>query len=106
MSDGDWAPPTRTMQDGVLIFDSWRPIRDAIDASYRARGLEPPRSVPKDEWNMVGLAIHFHDHAGRATCVNCRSKLWNYQTIRCLDCKAALCEQCAPKHFWPNGRPK
>lgn len=103
MSD-DWKPPGRKMTDGAVIFDGWRPIRDAVDAAYVALGREPVANIPTEEWNLVGLAIDYYRHANRATCVECGSKLWAHETIRCLDCKAPLCERCAPKHFWPNGQ--
>jgi hypothetical protein len=101
---GDWTPPARKI-DGALIFDDWISIRAAIEAAYRALGREVPTNIPVDDWNLVGLAIEAYQHASRPSCWDCRARLWPSQIIRCLDCKAPLCERCAPKHFWPNGRP-
>lgn len=101
---GDWLPPTRKMPDGAIMFHGWQAIRAAIEAAYAAQGREVPANIPVEDWNLAGLAIEAFAHATRASCVTCKTNLWGGETIRCLDCKAALCERCAPKHFWPNGR--
>lgn len=100
----DWNPPKQRMQDGAVIFGGWQSIRAAIEAAYKALGREVPQNIPTEDWNLAGLAIDAYAHSMRSSCIECRRKLLNHETIRCLDCKAALCEYCAPKHFWPNGR--
>ena len=99
----DWRPPTKPHGGDGIIFSNWQSIRAAIEAAYRALGREVPKSIPTDDWNLIGLAIDAYAHAQRVACFECRTKLWNHETIRCLDCKAPLCERCAPRHFWPNG---
>lgn len=104
MSEEAWKPPTGRM-GGAVIFHDWQPIRKAIEAAYEALGQEIGGDIPEADWNLAGLAIDAYRHETRAKCIDCRSPLWPSQTIRCLDCKAPLCERCAPRHFWPNGRP-
>ena len=98
-SDTDWRPPTRKMGNGGVIFDDWQPIRKAIEAAYAALGRDRPRNIPVDDWNLAGLAIDAFVHARRPKCIECQTRLQQHETIRCLDCKAALCEHCAPRHF-------
>ena len=104
--DEDWKPPARTMPSGAIIFDNWQAVRASIDAAYTALGRDRPDNIPTEVWNLVGLAIDHRAHAMRATCSTCGRRLWPHQTIRCYDCRAALCEACAPKHLWPKGRPR
>lgn len=86
-------------------FHDWRPIRNAIEAAYRELGQPVPSDIPTADWNLVGVAIEQFERAARPACIECQRSLDRYEVIRCLDCKAPLCERCAPKHFWPNGRP-
>lgn len=104
MAGDEWQPPRRKMSNGTFEFGDWRPIRDAIDAAQKALGGESFKDIPRDIWNMVGLAISYHEFACMPTCVECRERISHGYVIRCLDCKGALHERCAPKHFWPNGR--
>lgn len=102
----DWKPPSARLNSDGIIFGNWQSIRAAIEAAYTALGREVPKSIPTEDWNFAGLAIDAYAHGMRSTCCECKNKLWPSETIRCLDCKAPLCEGCAPRHFWPNGRPK
>lgn len=102
MSD-EWVAPS--IRNGSVSVNDWPPVRAAIEGAYRALGRETPSSIPTEEWNLVALAMDFHKHASRSACLECRTPLFRTQEIRCLDCKAVVCETCAPKHFWPNGRP-
>ena len=100
----DWQPPSTDSQDRYM-FGDWRSIRNAIDAAREVLGEPPAGNIPDPDWKLVGLAMTYNDWVSRISCINCQKKLLRYQEIRCLDCKAVLCEQCAPRHFWPNGRP-
>jgi hypothetical protein len=87
-------------------FGDWRPIRNAIEAAYREMGEDVPPSIPERDWNLAGLSITLHERASMLKCAECKEPFDNWHAvIRCLDCKAPLCERCAPRHFWPNGRP-
>lgn len=101
-----WSPPNRRQHDGAIEFKNWRPIRDAIEASRRALGENADADIPADVWNLVGLALDYHEFASSPHCVECKRHMFRRTVIRCLDCKQPLCETCAPVHFWPNGRPK
>lgn len=96
------------MSNGDFDFGDWRAVRKAIEQSYVAMGKQVPSSIPREDWNLVGLAIAAHAFNTRCPCagLRCEKKLYAHEVIRCLDCKAPLCEDCAPGHFWPNGRPK
>ena len=96
-----WQPPKPDSQGRYMLGD-WRPTRNAIDAAKALLG--EPQAIEQRDWNLVVLA---HDHLtqeARPSCVNCRTRIAWHEAIRCLDCKAPLCETCAPNHFWPNGR--
>lgn len=99
----EWKPPPRRLRDGAVEFYDWQPIRRAILAVYGAIGRECDGNIPTDDWNLAGLAIDAYAHQTRSHCSTCKKPLWSHETIRCLDCKTALCESCAPGHFWPNG---
>lgn len=87
-------------------FGDWHPVREAMTNAYSAMEVTIEGNIPTREWNLVGLALDYHRHATMSACVNCKTPLDHWLVIRCLDCKAPLCEQCAPRHFWPNGRPQ
>jgi hypothetical protein len=91
--------------EAYKTFGDWRPIRNAIETAYREIGEEVPQTIPFRDWNLAGLAIKAYEQASLPKCVECKRKLDWPSVIRCLDCKAPLCEHCAPRHFWPNGRP-
>jgi hypothetical protein len=100
----DWQPPYKASHG--YEFGDWRPIRDAIEAAYGEMGIERGNSIDRRDWNLVGLAMNYAEFASRPACVECKKRLRQHQIIRCLDCKMPLCEACAPRHFWPDGRPK
>src|SRR6185503_19358167 len=97
----DWNPPSQKMSDGAFIFHDWIPIRAAIEAAYAVLGRENPSGAvcTPDDWNLAGIVISAYLHQTRERCAHCRKALWQHETIRCLDCKAALCEHCAHEHF-------
>lgn len=105
LSDLDWKAPAKS-SNGDYYFGDWRPIRNAIEAAYAEMGIEVTGSIDRRDWNLIGLALNHAEFASRATCLECKERLPQHAVIRCLDCKAALCERCAPRHFWPNGRPR
>lgn len=94
----------------ALHFANWPPIRDALDSAYNRLGLtkvktENGEAFLEEHWNIAGLVYEAAAEDYRrllGSCVQCKTRL-NYATvIRCLDCKATLCEYCAPAHFGPN----
>lgn len=101
-----WKPPAARNHDGSIAFGDWRPVRDAIEAAQSAMGIAPTGNIDPATWNLVGLALYYHEFTSRPHCFNCQKQLRQFEVIRCLDCKASLCQVCAPGHFWPNGRPK
>lgn len=99
-----WEPPVPDNQGRFAVGD-WQPVRDAIEAAYLAMGTPRSGDIPQREWNLAVLVMSYARHAAMPTCSQCKTRIQPYDTIRCLDCKAPLCERCAPGHFWPNGRP-
>lgn len=92
-------------------FADWRSVRDALEHAYAKLGLEmiqtAPgcREYPAEHWNIAGFV---HEQASAeysrlvGSCINCKGGL-NFETvIRCLDCRATLCERCAVQHFGPS----
>lgn len=96
-----WQPPHKDI-NGHFAAGDWRPIRNAIEAALSVVG-EPTKIEPRD-WDLVLLALHHYEWAGRPNCMGCHEPVAWHEAIRCLDCKAPLHERCAPVHFWPNGR--
>ncbi len=94
-----------------IFFPDWQPIRDALEHAYKELGLEMiqdgPGSAHYDEthWNIAGVVRQYViDKRSSTTCVgrNCGARLDINTLFRCFDCKAPLCEICAPIHFGPN----
>lgn len=100
-----WQPPTERMTDGAYIFAGWQSIRAAADAVYEVLGKKHAGGIVTDDWNLIGLGIDAYRHQTKTSCLECEKPLWPHEIIRCLECKTPLCETCAPKHFWPKGRP-
>lgn len=98
----DWKPPTPDDQGRYTLGD-WQPMRRAIDAAKRELG--EAAQIEQRDWNLVLLAHDHLAHEAKPSCAHCRTRIAWHEVIRCLDCKAPLCERCAPEHFWPNGRP-
>jgi hypothetical protein len=92
-------------------FQNWTSVREALEHAYRELGLEMiqtdpgSREYPAEHWNLAGLV---HEHASAdyrrlfGSCVDCKAALSFHTVIRCLDCKATMCEACAPRHFGPK----
>ncbi len=88
-----------------MIFGDWRDTRAAIKHAYECIAEEHVDNIPRRDWNLVEAAIKADRKALRSTCLQCKTLIPLKQEIRCLDCKSALCEICAPIHFWPpDGR--
>jgi hypothetical protein len=100
----DWKPPDQRSPDGAIRFDNWLLIHNAINASLVSLGEQPFETIPTDLWNLVGVAVDAALWAERVSCIDCRTRLWPRDVIRCLDCKATLCVNCAPLHFRSFGR--
>ncbi len=92
-------------------FNDWQSVRDALEDAYKELGLEMvetepgSRKYPDEHWNLAGLV---RDHVAAqysrllGSCISCKTSLNFHTVIRCLDCRAPLCENCAPAHFGPS----
>jgi CO/xanthine dehydrogenase Mo-binding subunit len=97
----------RRMHNGRIELFDWQPVAKAVRAAYAELGkAEPEGGIPQEDWNLVAVAISEFKEAQKYTCIHCRTTLERHEEIRCIDCKAVMCESCAKLHFWPNGRPK
>lgn len=83
----------------------WRPTRDALDLAYIAMG-ETHLNIPERDWNLATALRDAFVKQSEFTCAGCQRPIRYREEIRCLDCGAALHKECAPRHFWPNGRPE
>jgi hypothetical protein len=83
----------------------WRPVRDAIEAAYEVMGEPRKLNIPDRDWQLGGLVIAAYREQNCRTCAECQKLIPYRSEIVCLDCKCALHVECAPRHFWPNGRP-
>ena len=96
--------------NGRYMFGGWQSIADAIRTAYSVTGERRPdqfnEDIPARDWNLIGTAIEYHADQLRPKCFNCTDPIDSGKDIRCLDCRVVFCPLCAPKHFWPNGRPK
>lgn len=91
----------------MSLFGDWRDTRAAVEAAYKAMGLPVPASIPRHDWNLAGEAIKAYCEAQKVSCYECHGEpMTPHEWIRCFDCNGIVCRTCAPKHFWPNGRPK
>lgn len=93
------------MTSDIGMPADWTVTRRAIETAYSALGEPVPNDIPERDWRLVGLALEADRIASIRTCVECRKPIEHGVQIVCLDCHAALHEACAPRHFWPNGRP-
>ena len=88
-----------------MLFGDWRDVRAALDlAVAEVDGAKPDSHVERD-WKLASAVIKHFRTAQASICFECREPVLYGREIRCLDCKAVLCERCAPRHFWPNSRP-
>ena len=90
----------------VMTYGDWRDTKAAITDAYGVIGETHKGDVPERDWKLVDAALTSYRDALQSVCIECKTVLPVKSEIRCLDCKAPLCETCAPKHFWPNGRPR
>jgi len=91
------------MKEEILWISDWIPIREAVEWAYSQLDYphESSGSIPTHDWNLAVKVVEFSqkDQQTKRVCLSCGEFL-NYATvIRCLDCRVALCERCAPKHF-------
>lgn len=94
----------------AIHFPDWLPVRDALDAVYQKLGLEMERaedgsgsSFPARDWNIAGLIREYVvEHQTGGKCTYCSTKLTYSTVIRCLDCGAPMCTNCARPHFGPG----
>lgn len=98
------APPPAPEEAPALVVADWKPIRDALAFAYAELGLvmEPEGHSGKRykplHWNL-SVKLHEYNTRNLGKCLECKTDLNFYTVIRCLDCKACLCEHCAPQHF-------
>lgn len=93
-----------------LRFEPWEPVFDAIRHAYKELGMEMEqvnatmRRYNPTHWNIAGKVYEWarSQNAGGGHCYRCGCALTFGTVIRCLDCKAPMCERCAPEHFGPN----
>lgn len=86
-------------------MDDWRTTRDALEAAYKVLGEDHPGSLPERDWNLATALREAFLIRSRYTCLECHEPIRYREEIVCLDCNAPLHKDCAPRHFWPNGRP-
>lgn len=90
----------------ALKFQDWTGIRKALEAAYERLGLSMIKDdsgshYQEDHWNIAGL-VYEHIWATMGKCVHCSKSLNYHSVIRCLECKAPMCESCAVDHFGPG----
>ena len=89
-----------------MLFGDWRDTRAVLEAGYAAIGETHPGDLPERDWKLAEAMIAAFRDRARRPCAEC-GKMIDYRAeIVCLDCGCALHKECAPRHFWPNGRPK
>lgn len=89
-----------------MLFGDWRDTRDALETAYRVLGEAHPGNLPERDWKLAdALKVAFIEQNQR-TCAECLKPIEYRSEIVCLDCGCALHKVCAPRHFWPKGRPK
>lgn len=84
----------------------WRDTRAALEIAYKAMGEDHPGNIPERDWQLAELLKNAFVEQKTYTCVECRKPIQYRTEITCLDCGAPLHKECAPRHFWPKGRPK
>lgn len=87
-------------------MSDWRPTRDALEIAYGFLGEQHPGDIPERDWKLANALRDAFVEQNQYTCAECRRPIHYREEIRCLDCNAPLHKECAPRHFWPNGRPK
>lgn len=88
------------------MHGDWRDTRSALQIAYQAIGETHPGDIPERDWDLAtALGTAFVDQRQR-NCAGCQKSIPYREEIVCLDCGAPLHKECAPRHFWPKGRPK
>lgn len=99
------------MRDQHIEFPNWTKVRDALESAYQRLGLQMVvaptggQHYPVNHWNIAGLVYEEAQSEYkrfRGKCLSCPTELSYETVIRCLDCRATLCEACAPGHFGPG----
>jgi hypothetical protein len=91
----------------MALFGDWRDVRAAVEAAIETvDGTRPTGNLDKRDYALVEAALEHYRQAQAFACVECGEKVPYGQEIRCVDCKGAMHEGCAKRHFWPNGRPR
>lgn len=88
-----------------LPVGDWRDTRTVLGRMEAELEMTYQEYAKTEPWKFADLVIQHYKRLAQPVCAECRKKIIGFD-IRCLDCKATLCELCAPRHFWPNGRPK
>ncbi len=86
--------------------NDWRSTRDALERAYEAMCEVHPGDLPERDWRLAAALRDVFVEQSQRTCAECKKPIRYREEIVCLDCGAPLHKHCAPKHFWPNGRPK
>jgi hypothetical protein len=90
----------------VALFGDWRDVRSAFeDAVEKVDETRPTGTLDQREYAIAAFTIESYRRAQAFVCAECAQPVPYGQEIRCIDCKAAMHESCARRHFWPNGRP-
>ncbi|TBW32608.1 hypothetical protein EYW49_21970 [Siculibacillus lacustris] len=89
----------------MALFGDWRDTRAVIEAAYEGIGESHPGNIPRRDWNLVERALEKFKALSGRTCGECGQPIAFRAEIVCLDCGVALHKGCAPRHFWPAGRP-
>jgi hypothetical protein len=85
-----------------VIVQDWLPVANAVEHAYKELGREQPEGgIPVKDWN---LAVHVHQFtiSQETRCAHCQTSMRWRHAYQCFDCKASLCEVCAPVHFGPE----
>lgn len=89
----------------MASYGDWRVTRAALEAAYRATGEIHQGDLPERDWKLAEALLDAFCEGARRTCAGCGKVIEFRAEIVCLDCGCALHKECAPRHFWPKGRP-
>lgn len=88
------------------MHGDWRDTREALQAAYLVLGEDHPGNIPDRDWKLAEALREAMIEQSQLSCVECHKPIRYRAEIVCLDCGAPLHRECAPRHFWPRGRPK
>lgn len=83
-------------------------MRDALEYACKELEIAPPPegsglTFDPVHWDIAGIVRDYVlEHQVNGHCLTCKTKLTYDTVIRCLDCRATLCEYHAKDHFGPN----